>query len=72
MSLTRTQITTLNRARHELEAVQKSLGEEGFARGRLAEACEMASNSIFNVLSVANAFNYGGVTEDDLFPRGEH
>jgi hypothetical protein len=70
MSLTRNQIATLNRARRELEDVQRSLGEEGFARGRLAEACEMANNSIFNVLSVANAFNYGSVTEDDLFPGG--
>lgn len=71
MTLTQSQINDLNRARRALEDIQKK-HPDTWAEGRLAEACEMAHQALFNVLNVANVFGISPISDDDLYPkRGE-
>lgn len=70
MTLTQGQINDLNRARKTLEAVQAK-HQGSWAEGRLAEACEMAHQALFNVLNVSNVFGISEIADDDLYMRGE-
>lgn len=69
MTLTQTQINDLNRARKALEAIQAK-HQETWPEGRLAEACEMASQAVFNVLNIANVFGITPIADDDLYLKG--
>ena len=70
--LTKAQIAILNKARETLEDVQQKLAsEESFAHGRLAEACEHASDVIFNVLNIASVYSLTEIAQEDLIQGGD-